>query len=166
VTLEVRRFEPAELEALRRGLPSWSSAQYPSRLDAQARGEMVQVFAWDGTVPVGRGMVLFAEHEEYSESAIRERCAEVRDVFVAPERRRRGAASGIMRALEEASRSAGWARIGLSVSLGEDDAPARALYEALGYRHAHGPFVSSATLDADDGPMHVHAVLAYLVKEL
>jgi GNAT superfamily N-acetyltransferase len=166
VTLEVRTFEREELEALQRDLPSWSLAQYPSRLDAQARGEMVQVFAWDGDVPVGRGMVLFTDHEEYSESAVREDCAEVRDVFVAPSHRRRGAASGIMRALEDASRRAGWARIGLDVSLDGDAAPARALYDALGYRHVHGPFVSSATLGTDDGPLHVHAVLDYLVKDL
>jgi GNAT superfamily N-acetyltransferase len=166
VTLEVRTFEREELEALQRDLPSWSSAQYPSRLEAQARGEMVQVFAWDGDVPVGRGMVLFADHEEYSESAVRESCAEVRDVFVAPSHRRRGVASAMMTALEDASRRAGWARIGLDVSLGEEDAPARALYDALGYRYAHGPFVSSATLDTDDGPLHVHAVLDYLVKDL
>lgn len=166
MTLEVRAFERGELEALRRDLPSWSTAQYPSRLEAQARGEMVQVFGWDGNVPVGRGMVLFAEHEEYSESAVRERCAEVRDVYVVPSHRRRGAASGIMRALEDASRRAGWMRIGLDVSLDDEAAPARALYDALGYRHAHGPFVSSATLDTDDGPLHVHAVLDYLVKDL
>ncbi len=166
MTLEVRTFERAELEALRRDLPSWSSAQYPRRLEAQARGEMVQVFAWDGAVPVGRGMVLFADHEEYSESAVRERCAEVRDVYVAPPHRRRGAASGIMRALEDVSWRAGWARVGLDVSLDGEAAPARALYDALGYRHAHGPFVSSATLGTDDGPLHVHAIMDYLVKDL
>jgi GNAT superfamily N-acetyltransferase len=166
VTIEVRAFEPGELVALQRDLPSWSSAQYPSRLDAQARGEMMQVFAWDRNVPVGRGMVLFAEHEEYSESAVRERCAEVRDVYVVPSHRRRGAAGGIMRALEGASHRAGWTRIGLDVSLDDEAAPARALYDALGYQHAHGPFVSSATLDTDDGPLHVHAVLDYLVKDL
>lgn len=164
--IEVRALAASDLEALNRDLPSWSSAQYPGRLEAQARGEMVQVFAWDGNDPVGRGMVLFAEHEEYSESAVRERCAEVRDVYVVPSHRRRGAASVIMRALEDASRRAGWTRIGLDVSLDDEAAPARALYDALGYRHAHGPFVSSATLDADDGPLHVHAVMDYLVKDL
>lgn len=164
--LEVRAFAADELAALERDLPSWSTAQYPGRLEAQARGEMVQVFAWDGVVPVGRGMALFAGHEEYSESAVREGCAEVRDVYVAPGHRRRGVASAIMRALEDASREGGWRRIGLAVSLGEGDAPARALYDALGYRHAHGPFVSSTTLDTNDGPLHVHAILAYLIKDL
>jgi GNAT superfamily N-acetyltransferase len=166
MTLEVGVLAASDLEALNRDLPSWSSAEYPSRLEAQARGEMVQVFAWDGAVPVARGMVLFAEHEEYSESAVSERCAEVRDVFVAPSHRRRGAATGIMSALEDASRRAGWRRIGLGVSLDDEAAPARALYAALAYRHAHGPFVSSATLEADGGSLHVYGIMTYLVKEL
>jgi GNAT superfamily N-acetyltransferase len=166
VTLDVRALAPDELEALQRHLPSWSSANYPSRLEAQAGGELVQVYAWDGPVPVGRGMVLFAGHEEYSESAVREGCAEVRDVSVIPSHRRRGAATAIMSALEDGSRRAGWGRIGLSVSLDDEAAPARSLYAALGYRRAHGPFVTSATLDTDDGPLHVHAILDYLIKDL
>ncbi len=166
MALEVRRFEPSELEAVRRGLPSWSSAQYPRRLEAQARGQMVQLVAWDGPTPVGRGMVLFAGHDGYSESALREGCAEVRDVWVRPEHRRRGVARALMSALEDAAREHGETRIGLSVAQDGHAAPARALYEALGYRHAHGPFVTSATLETDEGPLHVHAVLVYLVSEL
>jgi len=33
-------------------------------------------------------------------------------------------------------------------------------------RHAHGPYISSTTLDGDDGPMPVGSVLAFLVKDL
>lgn len=127
---------------------------------------MVQVFALDGDAPVGRGMVLFAEHEEYSASAVREDCAEVRDVFVVSERRREGVARAIMAALEDAVRGMGMLRIGLSVSLDDEAAPARALYHRLGYRHAHGPYISSATLAGDHGPIPVGAVLTYLVRDL
>ena len=45
-------------------------------------------------------MVLFPEHEELSASAMREGCAEVRDVFVSRPRRRLGVATALMRALE------------------------------------------------------------------
>jgi GNAT superfamily N-acetyltransferase len=127
---------------------------------------MAQAIAWVAAEPVGRGMVLFPGHEEYSTSAERERCAEVRDVFVVPERRRSGVATAIMAWLEDAARSAGVDRIGLSVSLDDGAAPARALYERLGYRHAHGPYISSATLDGADGPMPVGGIFAYLVREL
>ena len=164
--LEVRPLAEHDLPALDRVLPSWSTAEYPRRLRAQTRGQMVQAVAWDGAEPLGRGMVLFPGHDEFSASAERERCAEVRDVWVRPEYRRAGVARALMAALEDAAREHGETRVGLSVSLDEQAAPARALYEALGYRHAHGPFVSSTTLQTDDGPMPVGAVLAYLVQEL
>jgi GNAT superfamily N-acetyltransferase len=152
------------VEALDRDLPAWSSAVYPRRLQQQRRLQMVQVVAWRDAVPLGRGMVLFPEHEEYSESAARERVAEVRDVFVRDDARRIGAASAMMRALEDEARTAGFPRVGLAVSLDEEAAAARALYERLGYRHAHGPFVTSATLEGEDGDRVVGAVLTYLVK--
>jgi len=127
---------------------------------------MLQVVGWDHGEPIGRGMVLFPEHDEFSTSAVREGCAEVRDVFVRPERRRRGVARSIMAALEAAAREQGMRRVGLAVGLDEDAAPARALYDELGYRHAHGPFVSSTNLAGDDGPIPVGAVLTYVVRQL
>lgn len=126
---------------------------------------MVQVVAWDGDVPIGRGIVLLPEHEEYSVSAMREGCAEVRDVFVVFERRRSGVARAIMRSLEDAVRANGMSRVGLAVSLSADAEPARRLYQSLGYRHAHGPFISSTTLAGDDGRLPVGSPMTYLVKE-
>ncbi len=126
----------------------------------------MQAIAWFGEVPAGRGMVLFPEHDEFSTSAVREGCAEVRDVFVMRPRRRLGVATGIMALLEDAARDRGMLRIGLSVALDDDAAPARALYERLGYAHAHGPYVSTSKLEGDEGPIPVGAVMTYLVKEL
>ena len=134
---------------------------------AQERGELVQVVAWMGERPVGKAMVLFPGHEEYSESAERERCGEVRDVAVAPEARRRGVATAMIAALEAATRERGISRIGLSVALADDDAPARGLYAKLGYTVAHGPFITSTDLDGDDGrPIPVGAVMSYMTKAL
>lgn len=161
----VRAIEGSDLEALNRDLPIWNVTEYAHRLRAQGRGEMVQAVAWLAGLPVGRGMVLFPDHEEYSESARRERCAEVRDVFVAPAHRRSGIASAIMAVLEGVAGER-VERIGLSVSRSEDAAPARSLYAGLGYRHAHGPYVTSASLEGEDGQLPVGAVLDYLVKDL
>jgi GNAT superfamily N-acetyltransferase len=163
--IDVRRLEETDLEAVNRALHVWSSREYARRLDAQRRGELVQAIAWLGSEPIGRGMVLLPDHEEYSISAHRERCAEVRDVFVAAEHRRSGVARAMMAALERAAREAGMVRVGLSVSLSDDAAPARALYARLGYRHAHGPYVSSTNLDGDDDLIPVGAVMSYLVRE-
>lgn len=154
------------MDALTRSLPTWSAAEYGRRLEAQRRGTLVQVVAWDGEVPIGRGHVLFPGHEQWSISAHRCGCAEVRDVFVEPERRREGAASAVMWMLEQVVRERGMARIGLSVSASEDARPAGRLYERLGYEHAHGPYVSSTELPGDEGPIQVGAVMNYLLKEL
>ena len=162
----VRPLEERDLERLNRELPVWNAGEYAKRLQAQTRMQMGQAVAWDGERPVGRGMVLFPEHEEYSDSAARERCAEVRDVSVLEPFRRRGVATAVMGALEDETRAAGFGRIGLSVSAGDEGVAARALYDRLGYRHAHGPFVTSTVLDGDDGPIPVSAVLTYLVKDL
>jgi hypothetical protein len=57
-------------------------------------------------------------------------------------------------------------RIGLAVGMDDASLPARLMYARLGYRHAHGPYVASATLLGEDGPIPVGAVLTYLVKDL
>ena len=164
--MEVRRIDAGDIDALNERLSLWNAAEYGRRLTAQNRLQLVQEIAWFDDLPVGRGMVLFPEHEEFSTSAVREGCAEVRDVFVVRPRRRLGVATGIMQGLEEAVREQGLRRAGLAVGLDEEAAPARALYERLGYRHAHGPFVSSTNLIGEEGPVAVGAVMDYLVKDL
>ncbi len=148
-------------------MPAWNSTEYVKRLAAQERGELVQLVAWRGERPVGKAMVLFPSHDEYSASALREGCGEIRDVAVAPEARRLGVATAMIGALETAVRERGLPRIGLCVALGEDDAPARTLYEKLGYVVAHGPFITSTNLDDDEcRPIPVGAVMSYMTKRL
>jgi GNAT superfamily N-acetyltransferase len=165
--IDVRRLAAGELQALHSAIPAWNSTEYAKRLAAQGRGELTQVVAWADAVPVGKGMVLFPGYEEYSTSAMRERCAEVRDVGVVQSARRRGVATTLIGAMEGSVRERGMDRIGLTVAQGEEDAPARALYERLGYGFAHGPFITSTNLWDDRGlPIPVGAVMIYLVKEL
>ena len=91
----------------------------------------------------------------------------MRDVGVVEDHRRRGVATVMISSLESAAAGRGMTRIGLSVALSDDDAPARALYGKLGYGFAHGPFISSTDLFDDDGhPIHVGAVMSYLTKAL
>jgi GNAT superfamily N-acetyltransferase len=164
---EVRRLAPSELDRLQRDTPSWNTREYAGRLQAQERGWMVQVVAWADGRAIGRGMVLFPAHPEWSASAHRERCCEIRDVETADTWRRRGVATTMMYELEAAVRENGFERVGLSVGLDEADTAARVLYCTLGYRHAHGPMISSTVLEGEDGRrIPVGGVVAYLVKEL
>ena len=87
-------------------------------------------------------------------------------MFVAADRRRAGIAKALMATLEQTTQDRDMSRTGLMVTLDEDHGPARALYRSLGYEKAHGPFVSSVTLQTDAGPRPVFGVAVYLVKEL
>jgi ribosomal protein S18 acetylase RimI-like enzyme len=112
-------------------------------------------------------MVLFPGYEEYSVSAERESCGQIRDVAVEPNARRLGVATAMVVLLETAVRERGMSRVGLSVALAEDDGPARDLYAKLGYAVAHGPFITSTDLFDDEGrPIHVGAVMSFLTKTL
>jgi GNAT superfamily N-acetyltransferase len=62
-----------------------------------------------------------------------ENAGEVKRMYVAPAARRRGLARALLARLEEAALAAGYARVRLDTSAGQPEA--RALYEAMGYRH-------------------------------
>jgi len=165
--VEVRRLAPADLAAFQAAMPAWNATEYAKRIGFQERGLAVQLVAWMGEEPAGRVMVVFPGHPEWSPSAYREGCPEIRDLGVAPEWRRRGIATALIAAAERETRSAGFSRLGLGVGLEGDYAAARSLYERLGYVFAHGPFVQAARLEADDGaPLPVAGVCTYLVKSL
>jgi GNAT superfamily N-acetyltransferase len=163
----IRRLRREELDAFRAGMPAWNATEYGRRLAFQDRDLAVQLVAWAGDRAVGKAMVVFPGHEEWSPSAYREGCPEIRDLEVSPAWGRRGIGSALVAAAEAEARSAGFARIGLGVGLEPSYAAARSLYERLGYRTAHGPFVSSARLEDDHGrPFPVAGVCRYLVRDL
>ena len=165
--IEVGRLGAADLDAFQATMPSWNAVEYPERLGYQDRGLAVQLVAWAGAIAVGRAMVVFPGHPEWSASAFREGCPEIRDVGVAGDWQRRGIGSRLIAASEEAVRAAGFDRIGLGVGLEDGYEAARALYERSGYAFAHGPFVQAARLEDDEGVgIPVAGVCVYLVKDL
>lgn len=165
--VRIARLREEELAAFAAGMPAWNATEYARRLAAQGRGEMVQLVAWDAGRPVGKAMVLFSRHEEWSTSAEREACAEIRDVSVVEDVRRRGIGTGLILELERAARAHGMTMIGMTVDIGHDSGPAELVYRKLGYVRAHGPFIFSTNLHADDGtPIPVGAVMVFLTKPL
>ena len=135
--VEVRRLAPADLAAFQAGMPAWNATEYAKRIGFQERGLAVQLVAWAGEEPAGRAMVVFPGHPEWSPSAYREGCPEIRDLGVGPAWRRRGIATALVAAAERETRSAGFPRLGLGVGIDDDYAAARSLYERLGYVFAH-----------------------------
>jgi GNAT superfamily N-acetyltransferase len=164
---EVRRLQPADLGPFQAGMPAWNSREYAGRLAAQARGLLVQEVAWSGDLPVGSAMLVLPGHPEWSIMAHRENAPEVRDVKTVAAWRRRGVARALMLALEGEARALGYGRVALSVGLEPTFEAARSLYASLGYRHAHGPLISSTTLEAEDGSRFaVAGAMTFLVKDL
>jgi len=141
---EVRSMAPEEVEVVDRHLPL-------HRLE-QAGGEWL--VAWEDGRPVGHA------HIDWGVDP-----AVLQDVYVAESHRRRGVASKLSKAAEQLVRERGFTRIGLDVDV--DNAPARALYEKLGYRETGTPprHVSGAIM-LRGRPFSFDAVLIDLVKEL
>lgn len=164
---EVRRLVHADLPAFNASMPSWNSTEYARRLTEQDRRLAVQLVAWIGEEAVGRGMLVLPGNGEWSPSAYRETCPEIRDLGVSAAWQRRGVGRSLIVALEDEARASGAERVGLGVGLDEDYAAARTLYDGLGYRFAHGPFIGSAKLARDDGGwLAVAGVQEFRVKEL
>jgi GNAT superfamily N-acetyltransferase len=161
----VVRLRREDLAAFQADMPAWNAREYTDRLGFQERGLAVQLVAWADERAVGKAMVVFPGHVEWSESAFRETCPEIRDLAVSEAWTRRGIGTALVRAAEEQVRAAGFDRIGLGTGLEPSYGPARAMYERLGYRTAHGPFIASARLEDDDGrAIPVAGVCMYLVK--
>jgi GNAT superfamily N-acetyltransferase len=163
----IHRLRREELGRFQAVMPAWNAHEYARRLAFQERGLAVQLVAWAGEEPVGKAMVVYPGHEEWSPSAYREGCPEIRDLEVSRDRLRRGIGTALVGTSEDEARSAGFAKMGLGVGLEPSYAAARSMYERLGYRTAHGPFVAAARLEDDDGrPFPVAGVCVYLVKRL
>ncbi|MGZ4148943.1 MAG: GNAT family N-acetyltransferase [Actinomycetota bacterium] len=148
-------------------MPSWNGREYAKRLAYQERGLAVQLIAWMGDRPAGRSMLVFPGHPEWTVSDLRERCPEIRDLAVAEGWQRRGIGSALAEATVDEARAAGFDRVGLTVGQEESYAAAQRMYERLGFVPAHGPFISSTRLEAEDGSWFaVAGVMRYLVKSL
>jgi GNAT superfamily N-acetyltransferase len=79
-----------------------------SRLDEQLGERSTYLIAWENDRPVGHA------HLAWQKTHLQ--TPEIQDVYVVPDRRRRGIATLLTRAAEEAARSRGWSSISLSVS--------------------------------------------------
>jgi GNAT superfamily N-acetyltransferase len=149
--IRVTELRPEEVEAVDRHLPL-------SRLDQQAREGSTYLIAWEDDQPVG--------HAHIAWDGTHLGLPEIQDVFVVPERRRRGIASQLTRAAEEEARRRGSDRISLSVSR-EQNPAAKLLYEKLGYLDAGvEPVRALGEIMLRGRPFEVDDTLVYLTKDL
>lgn len=147
----VRELEPSEVAYVDTRLPL-------SRLDQQVEEGSTYLIAWEDDQPVG--------HAHLAWEGTHVGVPEVQDVYVLPERRSRGIATLLTDAAEQEVRARGWDSISLSVSK-DGNAPARRLYDRLGYVDAGLPPVQvSGTIMLRGRPFEVDDTLVYLKKPL
>ena len=147
----VTRLTPSEVETVDRNLPL-------SRLGQQVDEHSMYLIAWEEGQPVG--------HAHLAWSGTHLGLPEIQDVFVLPEKRRRGIATHLTHAAEEEARARGWSSISLSVSQ-EGNEAARLLYAKLGYVDAGAdPVRVSGPIMLRGRPFDVDDTLVYLTKHL
>jgi GNAT superfamily N-acetyltransferase len=149
--LRVAALRPSQVEAVDQQLPL-------NRLDQYAADSSTYLIAWEDDRPVG--------HAHIAWQRTHVGVPEIQDVFVVPERRRRGVATALTRAAEDEVRRRGWDRISLSVS-SEGNEAARRLYDRLGYRATgSAPVRVRGTIKLRGRTVEVDDTLQYLERRL
>jgi GNAT superfamily N-acetyltransferase len=147
----VTELQPSDVSRVDRCLPL-------SRLDQQRAEGSTYLVAWEDGQPIGHAHIAWASTHLG--------VPEIQDVFVVPERRRRGIAARLTRAAEEKARVRGWDAISLSVSQ-DGNVAARRLYAKLGYADAGAdPVRVSGAIMLRGRPFEVDDTLVYLLKAL
>ena len=101
------------------------------RFAVQADGRGKYLVAWRDGAPVGNVLLHFRHPPHHASFQRFGDCAYIEALDVRADGRRQGFGLALMLAAEAAAKARGAAQVGLSV--GVDNAPARALYRQLGY---------------------------------
>jgi len=160
--VEIRPLSGGELPLVELELPRYPG-KHRERLEAQRRDESLYLVAWAGPDPVGH-LNLRLRGRKLAERARRVGAAQIEDLAVASDRRRRGIGTRLMRRAQAEATARGIRALGLGVDI--HNVPARRLYAQEGYEEAgFGEFVVSYPyLDEDGLERQANETCTYLVK--
>jgi ribosomal protein S18 acetylase RimI-like enzyme len=124
VPVVVRVAEDGDLAVLDRVLPTGRNDAHAQLLARQAAGDASYLVAWQGSEPVGAGLIRWTGRGQVPDP-------EISNLHVPAPLRSQGIGTAIVRFAEDLVRSRGHARVVIGVD--EDNLRAAALYERLGY---------------------------------
>src|SRR5262245_537898 len=136
-TIRVRLARHEDLEVLERELPLHTPSRHRECLADQAEGRLAYLVAWQGSAPVGHGLIHWPGPRN---AAVREHLPDCPEIFMlgVPEAlRSQGIGRALIARLEKVAAARGKRCIGLGVAV--TNPRARSLYERLGYREVGAP---------------------------
>jgi ribosomal protein S18 acetylase RimI-like enzyme len=160
--VEIRSLIGEELSRVERALRRYPG-KHRERLDAQRRGECLYLIAWVGPEPVGH-LNLRLGGRKLSDRARRIGGAQIEDLAVASEHRRRGVGTKLMHRAQAEASARGITALGLGVDI--HNVPARRLYAQESYEESgFGEFVVSYPyLDEHGVERQANETCTYLIK--
>lgn len=168
MVLQIRPLAPEELAVVERHIAfDWGApGKHRERLARQGRGEAVYLIAWDGGTPVGHVLIVWGgTTDEPMRSRVAD-CADIQDLFVAPEYRLRGVGSRLLEEAEALVTQLGYPRVGLGAAV--RNPLARHLYQRKGYQDAgFGEYHSRGVyIDPSGQEQEWEEACIYLIRQL
>lgn len=166
--VEIRPLAPEELGLVERHIAfDWGApAKHRERLARQRGGEVVYLIAWNLDLPIGHVLLVWGGTTDEPVRTQLADCADLQDLFVAPECRRRGVGSRLLDEAEALVTQRGLHRLGLGAAV--DNPDARRLYQRKGFRDAgFGEYPTGGVyIDRDGSEQPWEEICEYMIKQM
>ena len=166
--VEIRPLAPEELALVERHIAfDWGApAKHRERLARQGEGEVAYLIAWNHEYPIGHVLLVWGGTIDEPVRTRLADCADLQDLFVAPEYRRLGVGARLLEKAEALATQRGFSRLGLGAAL--DNPGAQRLYQRSGYLDSgFGEYLSGGVyIDRDGSAKGWEEICIYLIKWL
>jgi ribosomal protein S18 acetylase RimI-like enzyme len=138
----------------------------PGQTGRQGEGDVVYLVAWIDDLPIGHVLIEWGGTTDEPVRTQLADCADLQDLFVAPDYRRRGVGSRLLNDAEVLVAEKGFPRLGLGAAV--DNIDARRLYQRK--RFLDGGFgeyrIGGKYIDRDGSDQAWEETCEYMIKQL